>query len=346
MPDKVILPRRTLIAGALAMPAILGRAADAEAGRVVVGTWGGDYARLLHENVEQPLLVPKGIDVVQDANDEPPRIAKIYAQAKLARGALDVACMQAVGGFRVNDSGLVETLDATKVPNLAHLRPELRTDYFAPHIYSLQVLIYNPDKVPTPPQSFSELLDPKYAGKVGIGDQGYLYALMAAGQYASGNHTDFDAARSLLVKLNANGMRLYPSTDSIATGLASGEIIVGLMWLARVVMWQNAGVPVKAAFPKEGCITYISGMVVPKNAPDKDAAFVYLNAMLEPSAQKLFAERMGYLPTVDNCQLTGKTAEQLAFPDPPPKAVVIDYAATSKAQPDLLDWWKKTIQHS
>jgi putative spermidine/putrescine transport system substrate-binding protein len=345
MPDKLILPRRALIGGALAMPAIIGRAARAEANRVVIGTWGGDYARLLHENVELPLLVPKGLDVVQDANDEPPRIAKMYAQAKLSRGAVDVACMQAVGAYRVNDSGLVETLDPAKLPNLAHVRPELRTGYFAPHIYSLQVLIYNPDKVPAPPQSFSDLLDPQYAGKVGIGDQGYLYALMAAGQYASGNHADFEAAKALLVKLNANGMRLYPSTDSIATGLSSGEITVGLMWLARVAMWQNAGVPVKASFPKEGCVTYISGMVVPKNAPDKDGAYAYLNAMLEPSAQKLFAERMGYLPTVDNCQLTGKTAEQLAFPTPPPKAVVIDYAVTSKAQPDLLDWWKKTIQH-
>src|SRR5262249_52849665 len=162
--------------------------------------------------------------------------------------------------------------------------------------------------------SFTDLLDPKYAGKVGAGDQNYLYTLMAAAQSASGNHTDFEAAKALAVKLNANGLRLYPSTDSVATGLSSGEIIVGLMWLARVAMWQNAGVPVKASFPNEGCITYVSGMVVPKNAPDKEAAFAYLNAMLEPSAQKLFAERMGYLPTVDNCTLTGKTAEQLAFP--------------------------------
>ena len=39
-------------------------------GRVVVGTWGGDYARLLAKNIETPLLKPKGWDVVQDqAND-------------------------------------------------------------------------------------------------------------------------------------------------------------------------------------------------------------------------------------------------------------------------------------
>ena len=57
--------------------------------------------------------------------------------------------------------------------------------------------------------------------------------------------------------------------------------------------------PSPAAFPKEGCILYVSGMVVPKNAPNKEAAFKYMNAMLDPPAQLGFAANMGYLPTVD-----------------------------------------------
>jgi putative spermidine/putrescine transport system substrate-binding protein len=87
-------------------------------------------------------------------------------------------------------------------------------------------------------------------------------------------------------------------------------------------------------------------MVVPKNAPNKEAAFKYINAMLEPSAQRGFAQNMGYLPTVTNAPLTGKVAEQLAFPDPAPKLVVPDYAFTTKIQPEMADWWKKTIQHT
>ena len=26
-------------------------------GKIVVGTWGGDYARLLNKNIEQPILI-------------------------------------------------------------------------------------------------------------------------------------------------------------------------------------------------------------------------------------------------------------------------------------------------
>ena len=154
------------------------------------------------------------------------------------------------------------------------------------------------------------------------------------------------ATRALMTKLNDNGLRLYPSTDSIGAGIKSGEIDVGIMWLARVIMWQNAGIPVAASFPTEGSVLYVSGMVVPKNAPNKTAAFAYLNAMLDPSSQTRFAEHMGYLPTVDNCPLTGKIGEQLALPKPAPKMFVPAYDVVSKTQAETADWWKKNVQHS
>jgi putative spermidine/putrescine transport system substrate-binding protein len=110
-------------------------------------------------------------------------------------------------------------------------------------------------------------------------------------------------------------------------------------------MWQNAGFPVKGNFPKEGAILYVSGMVLPKNAPDKEAACKYMNALLAPSAQQGFAAHMGYLPTVSDAPLSGKVGEQLAFPEPKPKLVTADYPVFAQAMPDLNDWWLKNIQH-
>src|SRR6185437_16517695 len=47
--------------------------ANAASGRVVIGTWGGDYAHLLTKNIETPLLKPLGINVVQDQASDAPR---------------------------------------------------------------------------------------------------------------------------------------------------------------------------------------------------------------------------------------------------------------------------------
>ena len=107
-------------------------------------------------------------------------------------------------------------------------------------------------------------------------------------------------------------------------------------------MWQNAGIPVKASFPREGNILYVSGMLIPRNAPNKETAYKYLNAMLEPSAQAEFAAKMGYLPTVDNCPLTGKVGEQLALPADV-KMLPPDYSVLGKLQSATSEWWKKNI---
>jgi putative spermidine/putrescine transport system substrate-binding protein len=339
------LSRRSVLGGAalLAAPAIIRPARAAE--QCIVGTWGGDYARLLRENIDEPILKPAGIDVVQDIGDESPRVAKLYAQRKLARGSVDIACVGAVNGYRVNDAGLVENLDEKQVPNLKHVVEELRMPGFVPHIYSAQVLVYNPTNVTDPPRTFGDLLDAKWKGKIGMVSTVAPWVMMAASLYETGKTNDFDKAKAFMLKLNANGLRLYPETDALAPAFKSGEIDVGVIWLARTFMWQNAGFPVKGNFPKEGAILYVSGMVLPKNAPDKEAAYKYMNAMLEPPAQQGFAAHMGYLPTVDDAPLSGRVGEQLAFPEPKPKLVTADYPVFAQAMPDLNDWWLKNIQH-
>jgi putative spermidine/putrescine transport system substrate-binding protein len=344
MPESIRLPRRTVL-GLLAAPALLTRNAAA-AETCVVGTWGGDYARLLRENIDDPILKPMDVNVIQDVGDETPRYAKMAAQKALPRGTVDIACLGAVNGYRAAEAGLVEPLDETKVPNLKHVLPNLRATGFVPHIYSAQVIVYNPAAVPEPPKSLADLLDPKWKGKVGMVSTVAPWVLMAASLLESGTTTDFDKAKAFMLKLNANGLRLYAETDALAPAFKSGEIDVGVIWLARSFMWQNAGFPVKGQFPSEGAILYVSGMVIPKNAPNKAAAFKYMNAMLEPSAQRGFAAHMGYLPTVDDAPLSGTVGEQLAFPEPKPKLVTADYPVISKSMADLNDWWLKNIQHN
>lgn len=338
--------RRGLLGAAalLAAPPIIRSARAAE--RCVVGTWGGDYARLLRENIDDPILKPMGVEVVQDVGDEQPRLAKLQASSKLPRGTQDIACFGAINGYRVNAAGLVEDLTEQQVPNLKYVQPELRMPGFVPHIYSAQVLVYNPDNVKDPPHTFGDLLDPKWKGKIGMVSTVASWVMLAASLYETGKTTDFDKAKEFMLKLNANGLRLYPETDALAPAFKSGEIDVGVIWLARTFMWRNNNFPVRGNFPKEGAILYVSGMVMPKNAPDKDTAHKYMNALLEPSAQQGFAAHMGYLPTVDNAPLAGKVGEQLAFPDPKPKLVTPDYAVLSKASAELNDWWLKNIQHS
>ncbi len=348
---KTALPlsRRSVLGGAAALavtPLIGGSVQAAE--RCVVGTWGGDYANLLREHIDQPILEPKGVNVIQSVSDEAPRIAQLFAKRVLPRGTLDIACLSSFNGYRASVAGLAEKLDTSKVPNLKHVLPTLHSgsfmpDEFVPHIYSAQVFAYNPKTVKSAPRTWSELLDPRWKGKIGVLTNAPVWLIMGAAQAMGGNPDAFDKAKEYLLKLNANGLRLYPETDDLAPAFKSGEIDVGIIWLARTVMWKNAGFPVSGQFPDEGAILYVSGMAMPKNAPDKEAAYQYMNALLEPSAQQGFAKHMGYLPTVDNAELTGQAAADLALPKGA-KLVQPDYPVIAKATPELSDWWLKNIQ--
>ena len=343
------LPRRSVLAGAtgLAMATLVAPAARS-ASRCVVGTWGGDYANLLRQNIDEPILQPNGVTVVQSVSDEAPRVAQLFAKRMLPHGTLDIACLSSFNGYRAAVSGLAETLDATKVPNLKHVNPDLHSGsfmpgQFVPHIYSAQVFAYNPTTVKTPPRTWPELLDPRWKGKIGVQANAAVWVMMGAAQAMGGSPDALDKAKEYLLKLNANGVRLYPETDDFAPAFKSGEIDVGIIWQARTVMWKNAGFPVRGQYPDEGAILYVSGMVMPKNAPDKEAAYQYMNALLEPSAQQGFAAHMGYLPTVTNAKLTDAVAEDLAVPHDA-KLVQPDYPLIAKATPELTDWWLKNIQ--
>src|SRR4051812_14647115 len=82
-PRRHIMTRSTsrrevlLGAAALAGTASLPSQASAQAkGRIVVGTWGGDYARLLNKNIEVPILIKDGWQVDQDQAGDPQRRSK------------------------------------------------------------------------------------------------------------------------------------------------------------------------------------------------------------------------------------------------------------------------------
>ena len=61
MSKSFMINRRTALGGAAALAAGAALPAHAQDNkRIIVGTWGGDYSRLLAKNIETPLLAPEG----------------------------------------------------------------------------------------------------------------------------------------------------------------------------------------------------------------------------------------------------------------------------------------------
>ncbi|MCX7360887.1 MAG: extracellular solute-binding protein [Alphaproteobacteria bacterium] len=339
------LNRRHLLGSAAALavgaPAVV-RAQDNK--RVVVGTWGGDYSRLLAKNIETPLLTPKGYECIKAEENADPRKAKMMAEKSLRRGTTDVQGLSANDMFDMNEQGLVEQLDYSKMPNAKNLVPAMKYAYGIGHIYSGKVVLYNPDMM-AEPTGFADTLDPKHGNKLGIIDIQRQFNMVAAALASGGSVSDFEPGKERLIACRKAGARIYPSNEAFAQALKTGEIACGIMWKARAVQWQNAGIKVQTVAPKEGVPMYVSGFVMPKNAPNKENAYAWLDAMMAPSAQEGFAVDMGYNPTVTNAKVPDDLQKRIGFTDEEKKRLVdLDYGYMARNDSAFQDWWNKSFK--
>jgi putative spermidine/putrescine transport system substrate-binding protein len=340
-----MINRRSALGGSLAFAAGTALPAYAQDNkRIVIGTWGGDYSRLLAKNIETPLLAPKGWDVVKDEANDPPRRAKVLAEKSLRRGTSDIQGVSAANMYEMNEQGTILQLDYSQIPNSQNLIPAMKYPYGVGHIYSGKVILYNP-KLMDAPTSFAETLDPKRGDKLGIIDIQYQYTLVAAGMASGGSVGNIEPGKERLVACKKAGARIYPSNEAFAQALKTEEIACGIMWKARAVQWQKAGINVETVAAAEGVPMYVSGFVVPKNAPNKAGAYAYLDAMLDPTAQEGFAVDMGYNPTVTNAKVPPDLQKRIGFtPEEQKRLVDLDYGYLAKNDAAFQDWWNKSFK--
>ena len=318
-----MINRRTALGGTLALAAVPAAAQDNK--KIIVGTWGGDYSRLLTKNIDTPLLVPKGWECVHAEENVDPRKAKMLAERSLRRGTSDVQGLSANDMYDMNEQGLVEQIDYSKMANAKNLIPSMKYAYGIGHIFSGKVVLYNPDMMKAP-EGFADTLDPKHGDKLGIIDIQRQYNMVAAALASGGSVSNFEPGKERLIACRKAGARIYPSNEAFAQALKTGEIACGIMWKARAVQWQNAGIKVLTVAPKEG-------------------GYAWLDAMMAPSAQEGFAVDMGYNPTVTNANVPPDVQKRIGFTDEEKKRLVdLDYGYMAKNDAAFQDWWNKSFK--
>jgi putative spermidine/putrescine transport system substrate-binding protein len=344
----VITRRRTLqAAAALAGAGVIPAWAQAK-GKIVLSTWGGDYSNLLTKHISTPVLGPRGWPVVNDEAGSPQRRTKTIAEKRLPKGTSDV---QAFAATDIPELVLADTLEKIDQSKLKNAKNVIKTfsiadsPYFSPHIYSGKVVLYNPKLIKPAPTGLADLWNPKHQGKVGIVDIQHVYTTMAAALVGGGKTGDFDKAKQALLDLKKVKPRIYPSNEALAQALQTEEVGLCIMWKARAVQWQNAGANILTVAPKEGVITYVSGFAVPKNAPNREGAYAFLDAALEPSAQEGFARDMGYNPVVSNAKVPEDLRKRIGFTQAEAELLVNpDLEFLAKRQADLKDFWDKQFK--
>ena len=204
----------------------------------------------------------------------------------------------------LNNLGLAETLDHAKIPNIANLFNEATllphdpgNTFSMPYAWGTTGLCYRSDLVDEP-TSWGDLLMP--AGDVS-GKTTMLATdrwLLAAGQLHLGysvNETDpakMAKVRDLLIEAKKT-LLAYDDTTFYAK-LVSGEAELVQAWDG----WCNYGIgenaDIKYTIPAEGSDLWVDTMVILKASEHKEAAYDFVNYILDAKNHRWAAENILY----------------------------------------------------
>lgn len=188
--------------------------------------------------------------------------------------------------------GLVQTLDHTRLSNFKNLDPRFLNQKYDPgnghsfpYLWGTTGIGYDKQKVQEPFDSWRALFDERHAGRILMLDdarEAFGAALRILGK--SVNETDPAVLRQAadLLKKQKALVRTYNSSD-FANLLAAGDVDVAQGFngeMAEVV--ANAPDRLAYVIPKEGGTLWVDNVTIPKGARNLDAAYAFLDYVLEP----------------------------------------------------------------
>ena len=143
-------------------------------------------------------------------------------------------------------------------------------------------IMYNADKIKTPPTSWTDLFNPAYAGQAAIEDNSTT--AIDIGALANGISDPLHMSSSQLQMVtdyliqHKNQFRTYWRSDSDITQLfKSGEVVISSGYPGNAQILQRDGVNVKFAVAKEGQMLWTCGYGIQTGASNINADYALLN---------------------------------------------------------------------
>ncbi|MDF0597544.1 extracellular solute-binding protein [Psychromarinibacter halotolerans] len=286
----------TALTAALASPATIARAAET----LVVNSQGGEYQEIFERVIVRPFEEKFGVTVINDATGSASQdLAKIRASG--GSPGFDVAASLTppeiiVGGRE----GLLESLDETKVPNLAHVWEKTRAlggEYGAVHTVQYASLIYNTEKVDAPTSwadywtSWETYGDEVRNHLIGFNPANLLsiFALIHAAELGGGGVENMEPAWEMLAAQKPYLGVVVTGSSEAVPHFENGQVWVSPYWSGRAALYIDRGLPFEMVQPKEGVLGLPDVAAVPSGAQNKDLAYEFINFRLSKEVQREFS---------------------------------------------------------
>lgn len=218
---------------------------------------------------------------------------------------------------QIVNNGLAKELDKEKLKNYDNINPLYQSQFYdpenkytIPHGAGIPLIVYDPEQVDFEIQGYEDLWNPALEDKIAtIASYRAVEGMVLLTMGKSMNEQDPAVIKEAGEKLKelAPNIRMIQDTNT-QNALLNGEASVGILYTSQVIAALPENPDLKVVYPKEGLGFGIMNFFIPKNAPDTEEAYAFLDYILEPEVAAKCFDFVGYY-------CTNKAADELVNPD-------------------------------
>jgi putative spermidine/putrescine transport system substrate-binding protein len=293
---------------------------------LVLLSTGGPNDTVTRDTVVTPFTKATGIEVIIRPQSDA-MISAVVAQKNNPQYDLILTGYDSYIYLQQND--VLDRVNHEEIPNAATLYPLARSTHAIGTSFTGVTLVYNTEKIRTPPTSWAAIWNPAFKGHVIIPVVPITYGLdflvMTARTFGGSEH-NIDVGFEKLKELAPNVSGIYETSSNAAQMFQLGGAWIAPWFAGRVPPTRAAGVPVAAAKLKEGQVAYVT-MLAPLKGRYSRKVAQFMNMYLATDAQVAFAKGVGQGPARWDVVLD------------PALAATVPYGAEQINELVQLDWY-------
>ena len=274
----------SMLCAAMAISTLSGFGSDSSK-ELVLYTWEGMFPQEVLDGFEEET----GIKIIYSNFDTDETMLEKLSMAK--GGDYDVVIADDYILETVIGEGLAEKLDKEKLTGIENINPlyqgqfyDPKDEYIIPYGAGIPLIVYDPEMVDIEIKSYKDLWDPSLEDSLAlVGNYRVINGITQLSMGKTMNEEDVEVIKETGKKLQelAPNVRLIQD-DNTQNALLNGEASAAFLYTSQVTAALAENPDLKVVYPEEGLGFGIMGSFIPSDAPNKEAAYQFMDYLLKP----------------------------------------------------------------
>ena len=230
---------------------------------------------------------------------------ELYAKLKSGGSQYDIIIPSDYMASRLINEDMLEKLDFNNIPNFIYIDEKFKNpsydpanEYSVPYMSGIMGIVYNTELVDEEDDvgSWDIMWNAKYTKEMLMflnSRDSFAIALLKLGYSVNTTSEKELKEAAQLLKEQKLLVQAYVM-DEIYDKMGGGEAALAPYYAGDAVVMMNDNPSLAFSIPREGTNVFVDALCIPKNAPHKDAAELYINFICETLVALKNCEYIGY----------------------------------------------------